>query len=61
MDTIALLRLVTAFALTASLVVAGITLAVGHGGGLFWLPVAFVVSVFVAAVNAWALLVEVLR
>jgi hypothetical protein len=61
MDTFALLRLVTAFALTASLVVAGITLAVGHGGGLFWLPVAFVVSVFVAAVNAWVLLVEVLR
>jgi hypothetical protein len=61
LDTVALLRLVTAFTLTASLVVAGITLAVGHGGGLFWLPVAFVVSVFVAAVNAWVLLVEVVR
>jgi hypothetical protein len=32
----------------------------GHGG-LFWLPVAFIVAVFVAAVNAWVLLVEVLR
>ena len=30
----ALLRLVIAFALTASLVVAGVTLAAGHGGGL---------------------------
>jgi len=41
--------------------VAGITLAAGHGGGLFWLPAAFVLAVFVAAVNAWVLLVEVLR
>jgi hypothetical protein len=30
-------------------------------GGLFWLPAAFVVAVFVAAVNAWVLLVEVVR
>jgi hypothetical protein len=56
-----LLRSVTAGTLTAILVVAGITLAAGHGGGLFWLPAAFVVAVFVAAVNAWVLLVEVLR
>jgi hypothetical protein len=56
-----LLRLVTAWTLTASLAVAGITLAAGHGGGLFWLPAAFVVAVFVAAVNAWVLLVEVVR
>ncbi len=57
----ALLRLVMAFALTAILVLAGVTLAAGHGGGLFWLPAAFVLVVFVAAVNAWVLLVEVLR
>jgi hypothetical protein len=56
-----LLRAIMAFALTASLVVAGITLAAGHGGGLFWLPAAFVLAIFVAAVNAWVLLVEVLR
>src|SRR3984885_1288891 len=55
------LRVVTAFTLTASLVAAGVTLAAGHGGGLFWLPVAFVLAIFVAAVNAWVLLVEVLR
>jgi hypothetical protein len=54
-------RVVTAFTLTASLVLAGITLAAGHGGGIFWLPVTFVLAVFVAAVNAWVLLVEVLR
>jgi hypothetical protein len=55
------LRVVTAVALTVTLVAAGVTLAAGHGGGLFWLPVAFVVAIFVAAVNAWVLLVEVLR
>jgi hypothetical protein len=54
-------RVLTAFTLTASLVAAGIALAAGHGGGIFWLPVSFVLAVFVAAVNAWVLLVEVLR
>jgi hypothetical protein len=61
LDRANLLRAITAFTLTASLVVAGITLAAGRGGGLFWLPVAFVLAIFVAAVNAWVLLVEVLR
>jgi hypothetical protein len=56
-----LVRLLTAFVLTALLAVAGITLAAGTGGGLFWLPAAFLVSVFVAAVNAWILLVEIRR
>ncbi len=57
----ALLRLATAFALTATFVISGITLAAQQGGGLFWLPAAFVLAVFVAGVNAWVLLVEVLR
>jgi hypothetical protein len=47
--------------LTGSLTLAGITLVVGHGGGLFWFPVAFVLAIFIAAVNGWVLLVEVLR
>jgi hypothetical protein len=54
-------RLVAAFTLTGSLVVTGITLVVRHGGGLFWFPVAFVLAIFIAAVNAWVLLVDVLR
>jgi hypothetical protein len=54
-------RLVTASALTLMLIVAGVTLAAGHGGGLLWLPAVFVLSVFVAALNAWVLLVEVMR
>jgi hypothetical protein len=55
------LRLLTATALTLTLALAAITLAVGNGGGLYWLPASFVLAVFIAAVNAWILLVEVLR
>lgn len=55
------LRLLTAVALTLTLLAAGVTLAAGHGGGLLWLPAAFVVAITIAAVNAWVLLVEVLR
>lgn len=55
------LRLSTAAALTLSLLTAGTSLAAGHGGGLYWLPAAFLFAVTVAAVNAWVLLVEVLR
>jgi hypothetical protein len=54
-------RVIAAFSLTGSLALAGITLVVGHGGGLFWFPVAFVLAIFIAAVNGWVLLVEVLR
>lgn len=56
-----LLRLLIATALTLTLLAAGTTLAVGYGGGLYWIPAAFVLAVTVAAVNAWVLLVEVLR
>lgn len=55
------LRLLVATALTLALATAGTTLAAGHGGGLYWIPAAFVLAVTVAAVNAWILLVEVLR
>ncbi len=54
-------RLITSVALTLIYVVTGVTLAVQHGGGLLWLPAAFVLSVFIAALNAWILLVEVMR
>jgi hypothetical protein len=56
-----LLRLVMAGAVTVTLAVAGISLAVHHGGGLLWLPASFVLAIAVAAINAWVLLVEVLR
>lgn len=54
-------RLLIAGALTASLALAGVTLAADRRGGLNWLPVAFVLAVLVAAINAWVLLVEILR
>ena len=54
-------RLVLAAALTVTLLLAGVTLATGHGGGLYWLPAAFVLAIVIAAINAWVLLVEVLR
>jgi hypothetical protein len=50
-----------AFALTLCLLLCGITLAAGTGGGLFWLPAAFVIAIAVASANSWVLLVEVLR
>ncbi|MEU6173228.1 hypothetical protein ABZ832_15040 [Streptantibioticus parmotrematis] len=56
-----LMRLIPAGALTLALLAAGTSLAAGHGGGLYWLPAAFVLAVTVAAVNAWVILVEVLR
>jgi hypothetical protein len=56
-----LLRLATAIALTVTLLASGVTLAAGSGGGLLWLPAAFVVAITVAAINAWVLLVEVMR
>jgi Na+/melibiose symporter-like transporter len=61
MDAPLLLRLVTAAGLTVTLLLSGVTLATGHGGGLYWLPAAFVLAIVIAAINAWVLLVEVLR
>ncbi len=40
---------------------AGVTLLVGQGGGLYWLPAAFVLAISIAAYNAWVLLGEVIR
>lgn len=54
-------RVVMAIALSTCWVVGGVTLLTGVGGGLYWLPAAFVLAIAVAAVNAWVLLVEVRR
>jgi hypothetical protein len=55
------LRLMLATLLVAVYAVAAITVIAGAGGGLQWLPVAFILAVSIAASNAWVLLVEVLR
>jgi hypothetical protein len=54
-------RLVIAAFVTFTLVTAGVTLAAGYGGGLGWLPASFVLAIAIAAINAWVLLVEILR
>jgi modulator of FtsH protease len=39
----------------------GLSLIAGGGGGLYWVLVATVLAFVVSAINAWVLLVEVLR
>jgi hypothetical protein len=55
------LRFVMALSLVAGYAIAGVSLLARSGGGLHWLPFAFVLAVLIAASNAWILLVEVLR
>lgn len=55
------LRLFLALLLVASYAVTAATLLARGGGGLQWLPFAFILAVSIAASNAWILLVEVLR
>ena len=43
------------------IVVAGASLLLGAGGGLYWLVPGMAFSLVVAVVNAWVLLVEVVR
>ena len=50
-----------AFVLAASAVLAGIGLAAGAVGGLYWLPVAVIAGVLGGLVQAWVLLIEILR
>ena len=45
----------------ATLLVAGISLAIGTFGGLYWLAAGVILSVTVGVSNAWVLLVEILR
>jgi modulator of FtsH protease len=41
--------------------VAAVTLAATAGGGLYWWPAAIVVAYLAALINAWVLMVEILR
>jgi hypothetical protein len=45
----------------ALLALAGLTLAVSEGGGLYWLPPAILAAYAGALANAWVLLIEILR
>ena len=48
-------------AATIPMAAAGVSLLVGAGGGLYWLVPGMASSLVVAVVNAWVLLVEVVR
>jgi modulator of FtsH protease len=43
------------------LILAGLTLLVEAGGGLYWLVAGVVFAIVAAVANAWVLLVEILR
>jgi hypothetical protein len=55
------LRLLLASLLAGTYAVCAGTLLAHGGGGLHWLPAAFILAIAIAASNAWILLVEVLR
>jgi hypothetical protein len=55
------LRLSLASLLVLGYAGAGVSFLAQAGGGLHWLPFAFILAIAIAASNAWILLVEVLR
>ena len=57
----ALASLVVALAATLSVTVAGISCAVGVGGGLYWLAPGVLLAFAIGVINAWVALVEILR
>ena len=48
-------------AATIPVVIAGLSLVVGSGGGLYWLVSAIICAVVAGVVDGWVLLVEILR
>jgi modulator of FtsH protease len=54
-------RIVTPALAILPLVVGAVSLIAGSGGGLYWIAAGMVASVFVAVINAWIVLVEILR
>ncbi len=46
---------------TVPVVVGGASVLAGSGGGLYWIVAAIVCAILAAAINAWVLLVEILR
>jgi hypothetical protein len=54
-------RIALGQAATLPAIVAGATLLAEAGGGLYWLLVAFVLALVAALLNAWVLLIEIVR
>ena len=56
-----LTRFLASVLVSLFLVIAGITLIVQAGGGLYWTAPATLVAVLAGLTNTWVLLVEILR
>jgi len=54
-------RFSCAYAFSLCLLTCGVTLAIGVGGGLFWMAAAYVIAIVQASGNTWMLAVEVRR
>jgi modulator of FtsH protease len=54
-------RMLTLLLPPALFLAGGLSLAAGGGGGLYWIFAAILFAFVVSAINAWVLLVEVLR
>jgi hypothetical protein len=54
-------RIALAQAAVFSMPIAGLSLLIGAGGGLYWLVPAVTLSVMVAVLDAWVLLIEIQR
>ena len=46
---------------TLPLVIGGVSVLAETGGGLYWIVAGIIGAIFGASVNAWVLLVEILR
>jgi hypothetical protein len=54
-------HLVTLLLPSIAFIVGGVTLAVGQGGGLYWVMAGILLAVVSASINGWVLLVEIKR
>jgi modulator of FtsH protease len=54
-------RITPAVTSSGFLVLAGVTLLAQAGGGLYWLVPSVIAAIFFGLVNAWVLLVEIMR
>ena len=54
-------HLVTLLLPSIAFVVGGVSLAVGEGGGLYWVLAAILFAFVSASINGWVLLVEIKR
>jgi len=54
-------HLVTLLLPSIAFIIGGVSLAVGEGGGLYWVLAGILVAFVSASINGWVLLVEIKR